>query len=197
VRDLYNWIKHHKIQAGFVVTFVVFPFLPAKWQDSVVRVFGIVGFGTPFVCVLLVLAIVLWSRVRRWFHYPARHEPLKRIDTALRASDIYRALGHLLRLIVGAIGLICFLNTFSFIIANLILGGDAVGGCIENGHYYLSPKLGCHIRVEVSHAVFQYSLWHARSVSVTGPILVIFMVGFALTALFTRVVRRWFPEAHG
>jgi hypothetical protein len=177
-----------------MVTWVVIFFLPAKWQQVVIPALVM----TPHVAILLAIVLwPLWCQVRRWFRYPARRAPQQRIDTAPQASDRPRTLGRLLGLIVGTIGLICFVNTYSFLVAVWILGGDAEGGCIENGHYYLSPHLGCHVRIEVSHAVFQYMRWHLRSVLITGPIVGIYFVGFALKDILTRVARRWFPKAHG
>jgi hypothetical protein len=154
-----KWIKI----AFWAVTIGVCPFLPGKWVGLVVAVVG----------ALLALALWPWSLVRR----------------ALQASDSPRSRGHLLRLIGDAIGSICFLNSCSIFIDVWILGGDAWSGCIENGHYYLSPHPGCHMRIEVSHAVFQYSLWRLRSMLITGPaIVMIYIVGPMLRS--TRVVRQ-------
>jgi hypothetical protein len=47
------------------------------------------------------------------------------------------------------------------------LGGDALNGRVEAGHYYL----GSHGRLtEVSRDVFTYSWWHAVSLMVTQPL---------------------------
>ena len=55
-------------------------------------------------------------------------------------------------------------NFLMFWIGAVLLGGDALNGKVENGHYFL----GSHGRfTEVSFDVFTYSQWHTRSVFVT------------------------------
>jgi hypothetical protein len=52
-----------------------------------------------------------------------------------------------------------FLNLCAFLIVAVCLRGDAAGGKIENGHYYL----GDHGKYsEVSQHVFEYSRLHGR-----------------------------------
>lgn len=73
------------------------------------------------------------------------------------------------RVILG-IGL---LNFAIFVAGALYLGGDAVNGKIEGGHYYLfgvARGTGMKGYTEVSQAVFDYSRWHAYSVFVTWPL---------------------------
>jgi hypothetical protein len=48
----------------------------------------------------------------------------------------------------------------AYFVAGFILGGFALGGCIEDGHNYLALKPDCRMRTEVSPAVFEYSRWH-------------------------------------
>jgi len=68
---------------------------------------------------------------------------------------------------IFALGL---LNFFLFFVAAVYLGGDAVNGKIEGGHFYLMS----HGRLtEVSEHVFAYSKWHAYSVWVTHPLALI------------------------
>lgn len=56
------------------------------------------------------------------------------------------------------------LNFLVFFAVSLYLGGDAVSGKIDNGHFYLSS----HGRyTEVSARVFAYSRWHTYSVWLT------------------------------
>jgi hypothetical protein len=52
------------------------------------------------------------------------------------------------------------LSFIAYFIVVPFLGGDALSGCIEHGHYYLAFKPGCRARTEVSRAVFEYSRWH-------------------------------------
>jgi hypothetical protein len=52
------------------------------------------------------------------------------------------------------------LNFVAFIVIDFCIGGDALSGKSENGHFYL----GNHgTFTEVSHAVFVYSVCHAYS----------------------------------
>ena len=65
---------------------------------------------------------------------------------------------------------LCFLavaNFLAFAIITSILGGDALNGKIEDGHYYL--RYGSRY-TEVSAMVFQYSRLHALSLFVTHPL---------------------------
>jgi hypothetical protein len=62
---------------------------------------------------------------------------------------------------------IAFINFAIFWVVALWIGGDAISGKVENGHYYVSNhgKL-----TEVSHAVWTYSQAHTISVFFTHPI---------------------------
>ena len=66
--------------------------------------------------------------------------------------------------ILVAVGI---LNFVSFFIIALIIGGDAVSNPPQDGRYYVSEH---GHRTEVSHAVYEYSLFHAHSVWVTHPL---------------------------
>jgi hypothetical protein len=93
--------------------------------------------------------------------------------------------------LAGRIAL-CLLG-FTFIawwIAVPILGGDALSGCIEHGHYYLALKGGCRARTEVSRAVFEYSRWHTYLML---AMWVIGMLAFLLNAMIRliRFARQW------
>ena len=59
---------------------------------------------------------------------------------------------------------LALLNFFAFIVAALYLGGDAVNGKIENGHFYLASH-GHY--TEVSARAFAYSKRHTYSVFLT------------------------------
>jgi hypothetical protein len=62
------------------------------------------------------------------------------------------------------------INFFAFFIMALVIGGDAMNGKVENGHYLVAS----HGRLtEVSPDIFTYSLWHARIVFVTLPLAMI------------------------
>jgi hypothetical protein len=51
-----------------------------------------------------------------------------------------------------------FFNFIAFVAIAMYLGGDALNGKIENGHYYLANH---GIYTEVSHTIFIYSKIHA------------------------------------
>ena len=60
------------------------------------------------------------------------------------------------------------LNFASFMIAALILGGDAVNGKSDGQKYYL----GSHGRyTEASQSTFEYSRLHTHSVWITHPLI--------------------------
>jgi hypothetical protein len=69
--------------------------------------------------------------------------------------------------ICNAVLLLAVVNFLAFAIFSSILGGDALTGKIEDGHYYLRYR-GKY--TEVSPAVFQYSRLHALSLFVTFPL---------------------------
>jgi len=53
------------------------------------------------------------------------------------------------------------INFVAFVIVAMWLGDDAINGHSGNGHYYVCAHGSC---LEVSHAIFTYSWWHAFSV---------------------------------
>lgn len=66
--------------------------------------------------------------------------------------------------ICRGIALLALINFLLFVIIALIIGGDAVNGRAENGHFYLAShgKL-----TEVNYSVFMYSKIHVYSIFVT------------------------------
>jgi hypothetical protein len=59
---------------------------------------------------------------------------------------------------------VAVLNFLAFFSVALYLGGDALSGKVDNGHFYLAS----HGRyTEVSARVFAYSKWHTYSVWLT------------------------------
>ena len=61
-------------------------------------------------------------------------------------------------------------NFFVFFVVAVYLGGDAINGKMENGHFYLMS----HGRLtEVNEDVFAYSKWHCYSVWITHPIAIV------------------------
>ncbi|MBI3151601.1 MAG: hypothetical protein HYZ21_05685 [Chloroflexi bacterium] len=65
------------------------------------------------------------------------------------------------------VALIALINFFLFVIIALTIGGDAVNGSIENGHYYLN---GHGKLIEVNYFIFMYSKIHTYSLFVTFPL---------------------------
>jgi hypothetical protein len=74
---------------------------------------------------------------------------------------------------------LCLLNFGAFMIIGESLGGDAANGKVIDGHCFL----GNHGRfTEVSYEVYRYSMWHARSLWLTHPLMLICMGIYALMA---------------
>ena len=71
---------------------------------------------------------------------------------------------------------ITLLNFVVFVGLTLHLGGDAVNGKVESGHYYLWGY-NAHTRTkgytEVSEGVYRYSRLHTYSVLVTWPLMLL------------------------
>jgi hypothetical protein len=66
------------------------------------------------------------------------------------------------------------LNFAVFVIVASRLGGDAVNGKDEGGHYYLfgvRTESGHKVYTEVGESVFTYSKWHVYSLLVTWPLV--------------------------
>jgi hypothetical protein len=61
-------------------------------------------------------------------------------------------------------------NFLIFVIGAIYLGGNAMGGESEAGHYFVSEH--GHL-TEVSRAAYLYSQWHARSILLTHPLVLI------------------------
>src|SRR5689334_6962887 len=76
---------------------------------------------------------------------------------------------------VIAIGI---LNFLAFAITAVRLGGDAINGRSENGHYYFSSH---GKTTEVSEAVYNYSRIHVYSVWITHPLAM--FAGLILSSL--------------
>ena len=61
-----------------------------------------------------------------------------------------------------------FLNMFAFMVMASWIGGDAVAGRVDDGHFFVSSH--GHL-TEVSERVFEISLWHMRSVELAWALL--------------------------
>lgn len=66
---------------------------------------------------------------------------------------------------------IALINFFSFLAVTLVLGGGALNGHVEAGHYFLSShgKL-----TETTEQIFRYSQIHGASLFITHPLGIIF-----------------------
>jgi hypothetical protein len=64
---------------------------------------------------------------------------------------------------------IAFVNFFTCMFINLIIGGDALGGKIDGEHYYVGP----HGYKEVPFIIYLYSLIHTYSLFITHPLAIL------------------------
>ncbi len=72
--------------------------------------------------------------------------------------------------------IVAMINFIAFMIISVKIGGDAISGKAEQGHYYLSE----HGReTEVSYPVYLYSYIHTISVLITHPLAL--LAGFFLS----------------
>jgi hypothetical protein len=85
-----------------------------------------------------------------------------------------RSLLSKLAAVVTVVGLLDFV---SFLIGASYLGGDAVNGKIDGRRYYLyGPYHGMKGYHEVSEAVFDYSRWHAYSLMIIWPLMIVLSI---------------------
>lgn len=76
------------------------------------------------------------------------------------------------------IGVIAIINFTLFVIIAIVIGGDAVNGRIEGGHYYLAN----HGQLtEVNYFVFLYSTIHVYSVWITHPLAMVAGIAYWIT----------------
>ena len=99
------------------------------------------------------------------------HAKAIREDSRRRMFPIATRLLSKLAAVVTVVGLLDFV---SFLIGASYLGGDAVNGKIDGGRYYLyGPDHGMKAYHEVSQAVFDYSRWHAYSLMIIWPMMIV------------------------
>lgn len=79
------------------------------------------------------------------------------------------------------------LNFLAFWVIGVLLGGDAINGKIEGGHYFLGQRATF---TEVSPMVWYYSVTHAVATIVTLPVAAY----FGIRAWFSRDALR--PRTH-
>ena len=71
-----------------------------------------------------------------------------------------------------------FLNFFAFVAVAAYIGGDAINGKFENGHYYVfgvATNSSGKIYTEVSREVFNYSRFHNLITFLTWPVCIALM----------------------
>jgi hypothetical protein len=94
---------------------------------------------------------------------------LSRRESILRIAK--RPMGKL----YSSFAVICLPNFFCFVALANHLGGDAVNGKIDGGRYYLWGNHWNDAKTyrEVSRGVFEYSKWHAYSLFMTWPVMIV------------------------
>jgi hypothetical protein len=106
-----------------------------------------------------------------------------REDSKRSMSTMANGLLSKLAAVVTVVGLLDFI---SFLIGAFYLGGDAVNGKVDGGRYYLyGPYHGMKAYHEVSQAVFDYSRWHAYSLMIIWPFMIV--LGIAAKRAAKRV----------
>jgi hypothetical protein len=75
----------------------------------------------------------------------------------MKAKSLYKISWDEAPFWLRCLGVFALLNFFAFWIVAVLLGGDAVNGKIQAGHYFLGSH--AHLR-EVSASVFLYSKIH-------------------------------------
>ena|ERR1019366_4948982 len=93
----------------------------------------------------------------------------------MKAKSLYSITWKEAPIWLRCLAVFAFVNFFTFWIAAGLLGGDAINGKIENGHYFLRSH--AHLK-EVSSAVFFYSRIHCLSAMAGIFILAIAVVQF-------------------
>ena len=73
-----------------------------------------------------------------------------------------------------AVMIVCALNFAMFLTGSFYLGGNAIKGKVQAGRYYVGGyRHGIKTYAEVSPTAFNYSNWHATSVIVTWPFMIL------------------------
>lgn len=86
---------------------------------------------------------------------------------------------YCLRQALTLLMVICILDGLAFLTGTIFLHGDAANGKRDGEHYYLFgylPEMHSKGYTEVTPTVYWYSLCHAKSVMVAGPLIPIIML---------------------
>jgi|GEM_PF-3008213 len=101
-------------------------------------------------------------------------EPTRDILQPVRHDSTRMALYRFLRKLFFTSVIVSVLNFALFLTGTFYLGGNALKGKIEDGRYYVwGYHNGTKGYSEVSQATFNYSKWHACSVIVTWPFMIL------------------------
>ena len=86
----------------------------------------------------------------------------------MKTKITFRGCSRRAKWVLYPTSVLAILNFFAFIGGSLRLGGDALNGYIQTGHYFLCAHGHC---TEVSASAWHYSYWHAL-ISLGGILLV-------------------------
>lgn len=107
----------------------------------------------------------------------AKAEKSRDLAQAIREDSrrrMFTTANGLLTKLAAVVAVVGLLDFISFLVGASYLGGDAVNGKIDGGRYYLyGPYHGVKAFHEVSQAVFDYSRWHAYSLMITWPLMIV------------------------
>ena len=87
----------------------------------------------------------------------------------MKTTIKFRSYSKRAKWIIYPTAALVMINFFTFITVSVYLGGDALNGYMQAGHYFLCVHGHC---TEVSSSIWHYSWWHAVS-ALGGIILVI------------------------
>jgi hypothetical protein len=101
-------------------------------------------------------------------------EPSREISQSVRRDSMRRVMHRFLRKLFFTAVIVSILNFALFLTGTFYLGGNAIKGKIEAGRYYVwGYHHGVEGYAEVSQAAFNYSKWHANSVIVAWPFMIL------------------------
>ena len=101
-------------------------------------------------------------------------EQAEAISQAVQLDSVRGVSYRFLRKLYFTAVTVCVLNFAVFLAGTFYLGGNAIRGKIEAGRYYVwGYHHGINGYVQVSRAAFNYSKWHANSVIITWPFMIL------------------------
>lgn len=101
-------------------------------------------------------------------------EPSRDVSQAVRQDSACEVSYRFMQKLFFIALIVSVLNFALFLTGTFYLGGNAIKGKILAGRYYVwGYRHGTTGYAEVSHAAFNYSQWHANSVIVTWPFMIL------------------------